>query len=418
MKEVRGSVSVFTCAAVNYLPKVRVLCNTLKQQHPELEIYLALADEKPDGFDLDNEPFDVVITIRELDIPNWKAYAFSHSLVELSTGIKPFVLRHLLKKLGYKGVLYFDPDIAVFSRLDDLLGELEINSIILTPHLTKPEHSIEAIVHNEVASLRHGLYNLGFIGVKKDAQGLAFAEWWCDRCEHFCIGELEQGYFVDQKWVDFVPVFFEGVKILKSSRFNLAPWNVTTRNLEGDFKEGFTVDGEPLGFYHFTGFDSGAHESVVAKYAGNNRALKSLINWYKRETLVNGAEASIPWAFGQFDNGVAISQLHRVIYRAREDLKKAFPDPFKVIEDGHCYYNWYLRYAQIEHAELFKGIVQGSGPTIKVMQNRANINWSRLGLYALRAFREPNHAIRWMKTVLVTFRKQGFRGLKQLLSKG
>ena len=34
---------VFTSAAINYLPKVRKLCASIRQHHPEWEIVLALA---------------------------------------------------------------------------------------------------------------------------------------------------------------------------------------------------------------------------------------------------------------------------------------------------------------------------------------------------------------------------------------
>jgi hypothetical protein len=38
---------VFTSAAVNYLPKVRILCRSIRKHHPEAVIHLVLADERP-----------------------------------------------------------------------------------------------------------------------------------------------------------------------------------------------------------------------------------------------------------------------------------------------------------------------------------------------------------------------------------
>ncbi len=52
------ALHVFTCAAVNYLPKVRILCRSLRQHHPEAVIHVALADERPDWLDVAGEPFD------------------------------------------------------------------------------------------------------------------------------------------------------------------------------------------------------------------------------------------------------------------------------------------------------------------------------------------------------------------------
>src|SRR5262249_55952407 len=143
------------------------------------------------------------------------------------------------------------------------------------------EKEIEAVIDNEICSLRHGIFNLGFLGIKNDANGRLFTRWWTDRLFHFCYESLDQHLWTDQKWANFAPVFFEGVKILKKSRFNVAPWNITTRHVSGSFSEGFRVDGEPLGFYHFTGFDSGAHRVMATKYGGDNRAVMSLVGWYE-----------------------------------------------------------------------------------------------------------------------------------------
>ena len=45
-------VHVFTSAAFNYIPKVRMLFNSLREHHPEWRLHLALADELRDNIDL------------------------------------------------------------------------------------------------------------------------------------------------------------------------------------------------------------------------------------------------------------------------------------------------------------------------------------------------------------------------------
>jgi hypothetical protein len=40
---------------------------------------------------------------------------------------------------------------------------------------------------------------------------------------------VANGLFTDQKWLNFAPVFFDGVSIIRSSRHNVATWNLTTR---------------------------------------------------------------------------------------------------------------------------------------------------------------------------------------------
>jgi glycosyltransferase involved in cell wall biosynthesis len=340
-KTAHSSIHVFTSAAINYLPKARMLGASIKQHHPEFAVHLALADKVPKWLDIEEEPFDSIISADELAIPNLQSWIFSHSLVELCTGIKPFVLSYLLNQSECQAVFYLDPDIVVFSQLNDLLEHFEDNSILLIPHDTKPEQSLQAVISHEMCHLRNGVYNLGFIGVKNDAIGHAFADWWCDRLYHFCFEEPVGGLFSDQKWIDLVPAIFDGVKIVKSPRFNLAPWNISNRNLSGTCEAGFTVDGERLGYYHFTGFDSGAHESEAAAWAGNNKAVWSLINWYRKNTIPDRRVKKTQWAFSTFENGVPITTQHRAVYRLRKDLHKAFPDPFQVDEEKDSYYRWF-----------------------------------------------------------------------------
>jgi hypothetical protein len=314
------------------------------------------------------------------------------------------------------GVFFFDPDIVFFSRLDDLVQELRQNSILLIPHQTKPEHTHEAIMDNEICSLKHGIFNLGFIGIRNDEQGKAFLDWWADRLERFCWAELEQGLWTDQKWVNFAPVFFEGVKIIKSSRFNVAPWNVTTRKVQGSVEEGITVDGEPLGFYHFTGFDSGAHEIMAMKYASDNKAIRSLIRWYKTAIQEDKRAVSTPWGYASyttFENGEPITPAHRIIYKRRRDLQEAYPDPFAVVKDGECYYDWFRRRAALEHPEIVgsqsKRISQVSG------RSKSVFNWYRMWKHLKRSLVSPRYSIYLWKVTRSILRTEGWRGLKKRL---
>ena len=75
----------FTSAATNYLPKVRKLCASIRQHHPEWEIALALADRDVGAIDFAAEPIDEVIAVEQLDIPDRERWTYFHDIVELST---------------------------------------------------------------------------------------------------------------------------------------------------------------------------------------------------------------------------------------------------------------------------------------------------------------------------------------------
>lgn len=344
-------VHVFTSAAFNYIPKARLLFSSLRKHHPEWVLHLALADELHPEFKLSAEPFDEVMAIADLGIPNWRGWAFCHSIVELCTAIKPFAMRRLLQRDDCDKVLYFDPDIVTFSRLDDVLRALDSNNIVLTPHLADAESDIQAVIDNEICSLRHGVYNLGFIGVDASEEGARFADWWAERVYYFCRDDIPNGLFTDQRWIDLVPAFFEGVAVMRSRRHNVATWNITARKLSGEIETGLSVDNEPLGFYHFTGFDSGAHLGAAVRYAAGSPAVFDLIKWYTRQidTLGRDPVALVPWAYQTFSNGEQITRAQRVVYRERVDLQTAFPDPF----EAEGYLQWWRSHAAKEYPGLF-----------------------------------------------------------------
>ncbi|HUX62985.1 glycosyl transferase [Sulfuricella sp.] len=345
----------FTSAACNYLPKVRLLIQSLKRHHPEIRLVLALSDRLTDPELLRGEAWDEIMPIDTLDIPDWRRWAFTHDIVELSTAIKPFVLSRLLDRPDCGGVFYFDPDMVLFSRLDDLIGRLGESDILLTPHQNKPEVGLAQVIDNEICSLKHGIYNLGFIGVRPSSIGRAFARWWADRIYYFCRDDIPNGLFTDQRWIDLAPALFDGVEVIRSSRFNVAPWNLTTREMSGNLEEGFRVDGEPLGFYHFTGFDSGAHRIMTGKYCAANSSVSALVSWYEKETSGwrNDPLSRRPWAFGQFDDCAKIGRAHRLIFRSRADLQRRYPDPFAADHgDDETYAGWCRQRGSKEYPEL------------------------------------------------------------------
>lgn len=346
-----SEVCVFTSAAFNYIPKVRMLFQSLREFHPEWRLHLALADELRPTVDLSQEPFDEVWSVADLEIPNWRGWAFCHNIVELSTAIKPFMLARLLRQPGCRKVVYLDPDTVAFSRLDDILEALDHANIVLTPHQTTPEKTLPAVIDNEICSLKHGIYNLGFVAVAATDIGHSFAQWWSERVYHFCRADIPNGLFTDQRWVDLAPAFFNGVAIMRSSRHNVATWNLTTREFSLSSSGQYLVDGEPLGFYHFTGFDSGAHRIMAAKNAGNNPVVHQLVDWYDKQTenLAQDPLAKEPWAYGVYSDGTAITKAQRLLYRERTDLQKRFPDPFQ----AGTYLHWCNTQGRIELADLF-----------------------------------------------------------------
>lgn len=345
-------IHAFTSAAANYLPKVRLLRESLQKHHPEIRFHWLLADAVPDGIKDEIEELDSILTLETLGLSDEFGWLFQHNLIELSTALKPLAFSRLSDLPDCQSVLYFDPDMVVFSQLGDLLDHFQHASILLTPHQVTPDHEPSAIVDNEIGSLRHGIFNLGFLGLRNDKISHEFVDWWANRLRFFCLEAYQQGVWVDQRWIDHVPVFFDRVQILRNPRFNVAAWNISQRRMEGTLADGITIEGQPLGFYHFSGYDSGAHKIMAAKYARRGRSIKSLLRWYDRRLAERPDSAETPWAFGSYSDGTRIPYAHRFIYRMRQDLQAEYPNPFQVTGESKSYLDWATWRAQVEHPDL------------------------------------------------------------------
>ena len=339
---------IYTSVAVNYLPKARVLAESIKKFHPDWIIHVVLCDRKPEWLFLDREPFDSLVSPEELDIAELRPWMFKHDLVELSTAVKGFALKKILDLPGCAEAFYFDPDIVILSSLSPLVSEFRNASILLTPHLSEPEDAEKAIVDNELSTLQHGIYNLGFAGVKNSEEGRRFASWWRERLRQFCYDDIPRGLFTDQRWADLVPAYFTDYKILRESVYNVATWNLTHRAVTGSLRDGLLVNGQPLAFYHFSGFDSGSQQEMLKKYGSGMPALFELREWYAAECERHGQQqlSQAPWAYGFFDNGQRILPLHRKRYREMPELSLRFPNPYATEPEDQSYWRWLASHAE------------------------------------------------------------------------
>lgn len=334
---------VFTSITANYLPKARVLAASLKRFHPEAVFHLVLADRLPEDYRPASEPFDNVILAEGLPIPNFRAWAFKHSVVEMCTAVKGPAACVILDEYGADHLYYFDPDIAVLGPLDGLEEQLQSHSILLTPHLTAPEEDLPAILDNEVCALQHGIFNLGFLAVSADDEARRFLLWWCSRLLQLCYDDIPSGLFTDQRWVDLAPGFFPRIGIVREPQYNVATWNLSHRVATGRAPYEIAIEGKPLAFFHFSGFDSGAQEVMLKRYGAKSPVLFDLRDWYVAECERWGQsrDGQRPCVFSYFDDGTAVRREHRLLYRARLDLQRAFPDPFNTTDAQSSFLHWY-----------------------------------------------------------------------------
>ena len=328
-------VLCYSSFTFGYLNRARVLFQSVKRHHPDWHCVALITDEPPPGFDWrEDEPFDEIVYARDLKIPDFRKWLFKHDIVEVCTAVKGPYASYACS-LGHDAVIYLDPDTCIFSPLRTVLSALETADIALTPHQLKPDADRQAIIDNEITSLKTGIYNLGFLAIRTSGEGRRMAKWWSDRLLSFCYDDIPNGLFVDQRWCDHVPGFFERVAILRDPGLNVASWNLSHRTVTINEYGAILVNGSPLGFWHFTKLGR-VGDTMTRRYAGQNFQVYELWSWYRKQ-VAEATSKAVPagyWAFGQFESGTPIPKDARELYRHRVDLQKAFPDPYKSGRDS------------------------------------------------------------------------------------
>lgn len=309
---------VYTSICMNYLPKALVLGKSLKETNPKVKFYVILLEKEiPEEWPTEAYNIvDKVILAKDLGWKNFDKYIFKHSIVEASTSVKGQALVYLLENESDK-VVYIDPDIKVYKSLDELSKLLDKHEIILTPHLTIPEKNKNDIDNNELCALQHGVYNLGFLAVRNGKEGMKFAKWWNDRLQLYCYDDIPRGIFTDQRWIDLAPAYFD-VFVLKNPGYNMAPWNLSSRSLSYKNNKYLVNDEYELVFFHYSGFDSGANETVFNYYVKDKKnVIYKLRNEYIEEMNVFG-QATLGkylWSYSCFNSGEKINNSIRRLYR-------------------------------------------------------------------------------------------------------
>lgn len=323
-----------TIVAENYLAQASVLAESFYKTHPNGVFTTLILDRNLNRL----QPLGLagqIISIDDLPIESRTLYEMvaSYSVMELATALKPKFLEYLLAKFKSPSV-YLDPDIFVYSPLDDIFYTLADTPIVLTPHAVRPiprdglETSEETIRHA-------GTFNLGFIGVSPRAT--QFLEWWHERLITDAVVDLAHGLFTDQRWIDFVPSLFE-FATLRDPGFNVAYWNLHERRLAFEPSGLITVDGSLLKFMHFSGFDPESpwlltkHTGDRARFAiGDSPAVRVLCDEYAHRLITAGhtERKKQPYNFDCTSTGLRLTPLVRSTYRRAlaESVSKTSVDP-------------------------------------------------------------------------------------------
>jgi hypothetical protein len=319
MNNTADSISVVTIASANYLPYVKTLMSSIRETNPSYRRYLVLVDKQFDER-IDCGDLFEIIEAESLGIDSFGDMTIRYDVMELNTAVKPFAIEWLLDNTDASTVIYLDPDICVYRRLDELEAALADASVVVTPHLTQPLEDGKS--PNDHSMLQAGVFNLGFIAVNNVREARDFVGWWGRRLKEACHADFNNNLFTDQRWVDLAPCFLADLKVLRDPAYNVAYWNLVQRPVTTK-REKLYFGGKELAFFHFSGlqFD---RPTVVSKHQDrltwkNIRPLHPLFKHY-RERLQSagwGTDRSKPYHYdraGDLQIVPIIRRLFRDLY--------------------------------------------------------------------------------------------------------
>jgi len=145
-----------------------------------------------------------------------------------------------------------------------------------------------------------------------------------------CRHDVAKGMHWEQRWIDLVPALFEDVCILRDPGANVGHWNLPERDaLSCQLLRfsGFSPD-DPMAPTKYSTRLTMADLGPAAALFDRYRTLLEEAGYHETKNW--------PYAYGFFDNGVAVPDLARRIYLDLGDEADAFGDPLR----SDSYFQW------------------------------------------------------------------------------
>jgi hypothetical protein len=307
--DLKDKTTIVTIVAYNYLTQALALHDSVKCSDVRFVIVLV---EPLGTCDL---PANLEIYYAEEIVGEaFESMSFMYSIIELCTNIKPAVLKYFIEFSDF--IYYIDPDIYFYSNPNLINKYFDASDVLITPHSLTP--ILDGLSPGEMEFMRTGVFNLGFIGLRRSENSIKFLDWWSDRCINYGLNETSSGLFVDQKFIDLSISFFPFISVSRNFGLNVGYWNLHERHLLQIDGEYF-IGNDKLIFFHFSGLDP-FNPDAISKHQ-NRYSLETrndLINLFYNysDKLVkfrqNVKKTEIP--FCKFDNDVFVTNFARRFY--------------------------------------------------------------------------------------------------------
>jgi glycosyltransferase involved in cell wall biosynthesis len=395
-----------TIAHAARLPHARVLARSLEKHHPGARLTVLVLGLEHMG---DAERHFDVIRPGDLAITGWEELVRDGRWADARELFKPHVLSRLIAG-GAQTAVYLDAAVDVHSPLTLLPRMLEYQAAVIAPRLPGP---LPDDGHRPSPDdlRRAGRLGASLIAIGRRPVSVEVLGWWAERLTR--AARLVQPDLPHEdlwparplsSWLDIAPSVFEGLAVLSETGSAVSYWNLHERRLE--LEDGVsTVDGRPLRFMHFEGFDpqrpfllnasfdrirtsassalgdlcqsyaerlreagwrDGRRRAEVGRRLANGMVFDNRLSYLHQEAAAGGEEPTDVFseegteAFMRWlempavsGTGAPVSRYLSRVYRERDDLARAYPDPTGRDSEGFAGWAWVFGVPEMEIPERF-----------------------------------------------------------------
>jgi hypothetical protein len=309
-----------TACTVSHLPRARVAAESWRRHHPESPFYVLLIDGQE--WPQEHEQFEILLPEElGLSADELAVRLAIYDAYEMSIALKARLFGTLLDR-GAAAVVFTDPDVCFYDRVDGLAEAAAAAGLVLIPHAARPVRAgarrYFPLGQIEYRRTTNGLFNGGLEAVGPD--GRDFLDWWDGWLKRDCLRESSAGIWTDQSWLDWAPSYFQ-YAIVRDSSLDVAFWNLDERELhEVDGRP--MVDGTPLRHFHFAGFDPQEPERLTTYLRDPsalppNPVLTELLREYSERLAEAGSEELRGRSYGYAVSagGRPLTERERAVYR-------------------------------------------------------------------------------------------------------
>lgn len=287
-----------TVGAVNYLPPILVLAETVKGHMPDARLCALVTDASPPVMKKIREQFGASVDfvgcddVQATDIARMREY---YTLFEFNSACKALALDYQLRVRGEPECFFIDPDMFVLDDFTDI-ARSPGSDIVLTPHTFGP-YPEDGELPSNMELITSGLINGGVIFARNSPAGAKAVNWLVRQTRFNWFVAPTFGLFGDQHWLALLMHFSGGTATLtRDPGINIAYWNLHERPLRtaGDRIMTGADSSHRARLFHFSGFavPSGGRLTKHSKRrfdAATEEVLRELVGRYEQALLAQTA---------------------------------------------------------------------------------------------------------------------------------